>query len=100
MSPYQFLEHYYNTNEIVYDWTADIYRLFKNNELSVGITPTLSPQHNNFSKYQKKQSIQRTLPYYSEEILDTFTKFYPIEWLNDGITTKAMDLYNIRYSIP
>ena len=30
--------------------------------------------------------------------MDIFTKKYPIEWLNDGITWAAMDKYNIRFS--
>jgi hypothetical protein len=32
-------------------------------------------------------------------VLDVFVKKYPVEWLRDGITTAAMDKFNILYSI-
>lgn len=31
-------------------------------------------------------------------MLDSFIKYYPIEWLNDGISKEAMDKFNIRFS--
>ena len=30
--------------------------------------------------------------------MDVFIKYYPIEWLNDGISRAAMDKFNIRFS--
>lgn len=39
------------------------------------------------------------LPQKSDHILESFSKYYPVEWLSDGITKDAMDKYNIRYSI-
>lgn len=38
------------------------------------------------------------LPERSENILDAFMPFYPVEWLNDGISEEAMDRYNILFS--
>lgn len=38
------------------------------------------------------------LPARSENVLDAFMRFYPIEWLNDGISKEAMDKYNILFS--
>ena len=34
---------------------------------------------------------------YPNGIIDCFTKFYPTEWLNDGITKESMDKYNILF---
>ena len=48
-------------------------------------------------KYRKRQSIQ--LAAYSPNVLESFVKQYPIEWLEDNISAGAMDKYNIRYSI-
>lgn len=47
----------------------------------------------------KRQPIQFELPEYNSAVMDIFTKYYPIEWLNDGITKEAMDKFNIKYSI-
>lgn len=49
-------------------------------------------------RYQRKKR-QIKLETYPEQILDIFEKEYPIEWLQEGITKEAMDMYNIRYSI-
>ena len=38
------------------------------------------------------------LPTYPNGLIDCFIKFYPSEWLNDGITKESMDKFNIRYS--
>jgi hypothetical protein len=43
--------------------------------------------------------VQRELPEFPKGVLDVFTKFYPTEWLNDGISKDTMDKFNILYSI-
>lgn len=49
-------------------------------------------------KYQRKQRAIE-LQTYADTILEIFDKIYPIEWLNEGITKEAMDVFEIRYSI-
>lgn len=49
-------------------------------------------------KYEKKQRVV-DLPTYNHELLNLFTKYYPPEWLDENISEKSMDKFNIRYSI-
>ena len=99
MSIFKFLKHYYECRGIVYDWYQDIYKVVldcSNYNQSFGFTPT---------KYQSIRNTYRAaelqkLPTYPNGILDCFTKFYPPEWLRDGISREAMDKFDIRYSIP
>lgn len=49
------------------------------------------------NKYRHKQSPELTI--YKDNVLNSFIKHYPIEWLIEGISTKAMDKFNILYSI-
>ena len=99
MNIFSFLKHYYESHGIEYDWYQDIYKVIldcSNYEQTFGFAP------------QKYQSIRDTyraaelkkLPTYPNGILDCFTKFYPPEWLADGISQEAMDKFDIRYSIP
>lgn len=99
MSPYQFLEHYYNTNEIPFDWHKDIHSVLCGNLKPQGITSLLNQPMDDFSKYKQTQ-FKKALPTYPTQILQSFSKAYPPEWLSDGITRAAMDKYNILYSIP
>ena len=98
MSIFQFLKTYYETRQIDYDWYEDIYKVILNcsnyRQLS-GFAP---------KKYKSIRSIYAApervkLPTYPNAIIDCFTKFYPPEWLNDGITKQTMDKFNIRYSV-
>lgn len=99
MSIFKFLKTYYETRQIEYDWFEDIYNVVLN-------CGNFQPKegfenvqyHSLKEKYQiKKKSIE--LPQYSNGILDMFMKNYPVEWLNDGISKRAMDKYNIKYSV-
>ena len=47
----------------------------------------------------KNKTIEIQLPEKSDKVLDTFIKYYPIEWLNNGISKEAMDEYNIKYYV-
>lgn len=47
----------------------------------------------------RKQPIEFELPAYNPVVLESFSTYYPVEWLNDGITKEAMDKYGIKYSI-
>ena len=98
MSIFKFLEHFYSERGIEYDWYEDIYKVVldcSNFRLAAPGQPTYKSIRD---LYRRPEQIQ--LPTYPEGILRTFTKFYPPEWLNDGISKQAMDNFNILYSIP
>ena len=98
MSIYKFLENYYKTRNIEYNWGQDILKVVFQCSAATELTnkETISKQSLK-DKYRKRQSIQ--LAAYSPNVLESFVKQYPIEWLEDNISAGAMDKYNIRYSI-
>lgn len=97
-SIFSFLKHYYESRNLSYDWYQDIYKVVldcSNFNPNFGFAP---------KKYQSirdtyKAAEPQKLPTYPNGIINCFTKFYPPEWLNDGISKAAMDKFNIRYSI-
>ena len=98
MNIFTFLKTYYINRNIDYDWYEDIYKVIldcSNFKPTDGFAP---------KKYQRIRDMYRApvpqkLPTYPNGIINCFTKFYPPEWLNDGITKQTMDKFNIRYSI-
>lgn len=100
MNIFQFLKHYYECRSYEYDWYSDIIRLVElcgnNNEDFEGLQKIKGVD---LRKITQKRSIEIEQPAYSKELLDMFIKYYPVEWLSDGITKEAMDKFNIRYSI-
>ena len=98
MSIYRFLENYYKTRNIEYNWGQDILKVVFQCSAATELTTkeTIFKQSLK-DKYRKRQSIQ--LAAYSPNVLESFVKQYPIEWLEDNISAGAMDKYNIRYSI-
>ena len=99
MSIFKFLKIYYETRQIEYDWFEDIYNVVLNCgnfRPKEGFDTT--QYHSLKERYQiKKKTVE--LQQYSNGILDIFMKNYPVEWLNDGISRRAMDKYNIKYSV-
>lgn len=98
MSIFKFLEHYYKSHNIDYNWYEDVFLVAKNcskNKLLEDFT--FVPIEKIAEKYKKKEIT--TLPIYPNRLMDLFTKFYPIEWLLEGITKETMDKFNIKYSI-
>lgn len=99
MSIFKFLKTYYETRQIEYDWFEDIYNVVLNCgnfRPKEGFDTT--QYHSLKERYQiKKKTVE--LQKYSDGILDIFMKNYPVEWLNDGISRRAMDKYNIKYSV-
>lgn len=97
MSIFTFLKNYYETRDITYDWFTDIYELILGcsyfNEENKNPDAYKSIRDNYTLKKDRKE-----LPAYPDAIMESFIKYYPIEWLNDGITKEAMDKFNIRYS--
>ena len=99
MSIFKFLKTYYETRQIEYDWFEDIYNVVLNcgNFRPKEGFDTIRYQSLK-ERYQiKKKTVE--LQQYSNGILDIFMKNYPVEWLNDGISRRAMDKYNIKYSV-
>ena len=98
MTIYKFLENYYKTRNIEYNWGQDILKVVFQCSAATELTTkeTIFKQSLK-DKYRKRQSIQ--LAAYSPNVLESFVKQYPIEWLEDNISAGAIDKYNIRYSI-
>lgn len=94
---FTFLKNYYTTRDIVYDWYEDILQVILNcsNVQSKVNNPN---QYKSIQDNYAPQKNRRQLPAYPEGVLDVFIKYYPVEWLNDGISKKAMDKFNIRFS--
>lgn len=99
MSIFKFLKHYYETRGIEYDWVSDIYNVIldcSNFKPGEGFD---APRYESLrSKYAYVKQ-EKELPEYNKGALDTFIKFYPSEWLRDGISKAAMDKFGIKYSI-
>ncbi len=97
MNIFQFLRHYYQTRGISYDWYEDIYSVVVNCSVSKDFEGLVDSRVTYKERFAGRA--QRELPEFPKGVLDVFTKFYPTEWLNDGITKDAMDKFNILYSI-
>ena len=99
MSIFKFMKVYYETRGIEYDWVSDIYNVIldcSNFHPGEGFdTPKYESLRNKYGRV--KQEVE--LPEYNAGALDTFIKYYPPEWLADGISREAMDKFGIRYSI-
>ena len=96
MSIFQFLRHYYETRNIEYDWYQDILQVILNCSVqNLEGTTTYKALRNDYTA----RKVRKELPAYPEGILDTFVKFYPVEWIEDHITPKVMDKFNIKFSI-
>lgn len=96
MSIFQFLKNYYETRNIEYDWFQDILQVILSCSAS---QETNSNSYKSFRKDYEARKVRRELPAFNEGVLDTFVKFYPVEWITDHITPEVMDKYNIRFSI-
>ena len=100
MNIFQFLKHYYETRGYEYDWYNDVVQIVERcgsgNENNEGFKQVKSL---NLSKLITKRSIEIEQPEYPKGILQIFSKYYPVEWLKDGITKTAMDKFDIYFSI-
>ena len=99
MSIFNFLKTYYKTRQIEYDWYEDIYNVVLNcGDFSIKDSFE-KPDYENLKDRYRSRKIYTELPIYSNGIMDVFMKNYPVEWLNDGISKRAIDKYNIKYSV-
>lgn len=98
MSIFKFLKHYYEARDIDYNWVEDIYNVVL--DCSSYSKKGFAPKKYRSIKedYQRKRETIE-LPIYSDRVLESFEKFYPPEWLEDGITPAAMDKFDILYSV-
>ena len=98
MSVFNFLKSFYEVRGIEYDWYQDVYKLVEDNTKYSNDFNFSRKNHINLrERYQERGN--PILQEYSSTILESFIKFYPPEWLSDGITRAAMDKHNILYSI-
>ena len=97
MNIFRFLENYYKTRDIDYNWFTDIYEKIRlNNGINLEFVENKYESIRDRFQKDKKDIV---LPEFDPNVLDVFTKMYPREWINDRITKKTMDKYNILYSI-
>ena len=98
MSIFKFLKNYYETRNIEYDWYTDIYEVVLNcSKFRPGQAP--KPTYKGLDQRYYQRKTLKKIPTYPNGLLDTFTEFYPIEWLRDGITPAAMQKFSIKFSI-
>lgn len=97
MSIFTFLKNYYETRDIEYNWYDDILQVILNCSAANTAVKATEGYKSIRDNYNIKKD-RRQLPTYPESLLDIFVKYYPIEWLNDGISRKAMDKYHICFS--
>ena len=87
MSIYKFLTHYYDTRQIEYDWYEDVHQVVLNCSVSKPLEGFNKVKRVNLKeKYQKKERPKFKI--YNPRVLDVFNKYYPVEWLRDGISKK------------
>lgn len=96
-SIFTFLKNFYTAQEYAYDWFTDIYELVRGCSYFSEENEHLNIYRSIRDDYAQKKE-RRELPSYPEGIIESFIKYYPIEWLKDGITKEAMDKFNIRFS--
>ena len=99
MSIFKFLKHYYETRQIEYDWYQDIYEVVRDCSNFKGVDGFVVEKYKSLrDRYEVKRK-EKELPQYMPHVLDCFIQTYPQEWLDDGISKKTMDRFNISYSI-
>ena len=99
MSIFKFLKHYYETRQIEYDWYQDIYEVVRDCSNFKGVDGFVVEKYKSLrDRYEVKRK-EKELPQYMPHVLDCFVQTYPQEWLDDGISKKTMNRFNISYSI-
>lgn len=98
MSIFNFLKKFYQTRGVDYDWYNDIYLLVLGRDNAINIEGFTTPKYKSIKdRYIKKKEV--VLPEFSSNVLDSFVKIYPKEWLAEGISKDTMDKYKIYYSV-
>lgn len=99
MNIFKFLETYYKTRNIEYNWYTDILDVITNISSFSPKEEFYIPYRERLTEKYRKKNQTKKLQIFDDCALDVFIKKYPIEWLNDGITKAAMDKFNILFSI-
>lgn len=99
MSIFNLLKNYYDSRQYEYNWYEDILKVVEDcSSFSLIDNFEFFKPMRLKDKYGEKREQIRLTPI-PKGILNVFSKEYPVEWLNDGITKTTMDKYNIMYSI-
>lgn len=96
---YELLKRHYKVSQIQYDFFKDIVLKISENQSFDNLKDFYQIYESQYDKY-KQQKIKVNLTAINESILNIFSVFYTPEWLKDGINERAMDNFNIKYSIP
>ena len=90
-------KRYYKLRKKEYDFYNDIlYKIVNPKDIVFNKnTFTYKPQRKKYMKINRNIY----LPVYSKNILDIFSKQYPIEWTWENISDATMEKFNIRFSI-
>jgi hypothetical protein len=96
---YELFEKRYSLLHKKYDFYKDVLLIINKDYRQSMLTDFADIPYERISdKYARKiQSIK--LKHYNPNVLSVFNKYYPVEWLEDGISKDAMDKFNILYSI-
>ena len=97
MSIFQFLKNYYSERQIDYDWYNDVYKVILDCSNFNYTESFTQPKYKSIRELYQYKTIPE-LPTYPNGILECFSKFYPPEWINDGISRKTMDKFDICFS--
>lgn len=98
-SIFKLLHHYYDTRQIEYNWYNDIFQVVLNCSNSLILNNSNPQAYKSQRDAYAPQKARRVLPAYPPGLLDVYTKYYPVEWLNDSITRETMDKFNIKFSV-
>jgi len=96
LSIFKFLQHYYETRQIEYDWYTDVLQVVLN--CGAAQIKDGEPTYKSIRSEYNLKKVRRDLPTFPSDVMNCFIHYYPIEWINDHITPVAMDKYNIKYS--
>lgn len=97
MSIFKFLQRFYEVRQIEYDWYNDILQTILHYSATEAFNVNPLAYRSVADNY-RPQKIRKELPTYPKGLLDIYSKYYPVEWLNDSISKEAMDKFNILFS--
>lgn len=95
---YELFKRRYELLNIKYDFFQDIVLKIADGKNITFNSRVKNIYGSEFEKY-KKSIPQISIPEIPEHLLNTFVRYYTIEWLRDGINEAAMDSFNILFSV-
>lgn len=82
-------------NHEKYDFYETVYVIADLVEYNIFSVTTQENYISNIDSYKKTEEIN--LNEYDSGVMNVFRKYYTVEWLDEGISEKAMDKFNIMY---